>query len=268
MSVVNRNPANIQTVDVKLHAKLKVLPNLGFVHAKTHNLVSISLAELGVSISNFPHVFIQSPNDKRFILAAMLGLRTGENVYFGEEFWESTHVPLAVQRHPFVIGYDDRLTDREEITTCVETDSPFVSQTEGLALYAEDGTETEFLRNRQQLLYTIFESEKLTNRFIQKLQELDLLTSLEIALEQPNGNVVKINNLFTLDEVKLKNLSAEQLKALQTEDYLPPCYLILASLYQLNQLIRRHNRQGRDQIVHFRLEFGNQSSGRDETAGK
>lgn len=251
----NLNPDNIKTVDFSKHAKLKVKPNPGFAHAKNRNLVAVNLSELGISASNFPHVFVQNPDDGEFLLVALLGLRPDENIQYGEQFWDSTYVPLAIQRHPFVVGRDDRLTDIEQITTCLETDSPFLNEKDGLALFTEDGKETDYLRSRHQLLNSMFEGGKLTRQFTKRLVELDLLSTLELAVQLQNGEWRTVKGFFTLDEAKLNNLSAEQLKELQNQGFLGPCYLILTSLYQLNQLIRLRNRKGKEQIVNFRIDF-------------
>lgn len=255
MGTINKNPANIQTVAYNKHAKLKVKPNPGFAHAKDRNLVAVNISELGISSSCFPLVFIQNPSDKRYLLMAMLGLKHGENIYYGEQFWESIYVPLAIQRHPFIVGFDERVQDQEQLGTCLEMDSPFLNEKEGLALFDADGKESETLRNAHQMLSNMFDGGKFTAQFIQRVVELDLVIPLELALQLRKGEVRKVTGLFTVDETKLKNLSAEQLKDLQVRDFLAPCHLILASLYQLNQLIRQRNRKGGEQITGFRIEL-------------
>jgi hypothetical protein len=270
MSNPNQNAANVQTADFSRHGKLKLKPDTGFAHAKSRNLAAVSISELGIASSNFPIVLIKNPGDQRYLLMAVLGLKTGENIYYGEEFWESTYVPLSVQRHPFVVGFDDRDPGATQLATCLETDSACLSEKEGLPLYTDDGKETQTLRTAQQMLSVMFEQGKFTEQFIQKLQELDLIVPFELDLHmqaraQQQGEVNKITGMFTVDEVKLKALSAEQLKDLQTRDFLSPCHLMMVSLYQLNQLIRRRNRLGGQQIVNFRIRFAG-DEGADKAA--
>lgn len=249
------NPANIQTVDFGRHGRLKVKPHPGFGHARDRNLVAVNVAELGMASTSFPIVLAQNPGANRYVLMAMLGLKNGENVYFGEQFWESVYVPMAVQRHPFIVGLDDRREDDTQLTTCIETDSSCLSESEGHALFNSDGSESDMLRSAGQMLRNMFEAGRFTEEFIEKLQELDLITPFTIDLQTPRGEINRITGLFTLDEKRLKALSGEQLKDLQTRDFLAPCHLILVSLYQLNQLIRLRNRKGGDQITNFRLDF-------------
>jgi hypothetical protein len=254
-----KNPANVQTLDSRRHGKLKLKPHPGFPHAQDRNLVALNLTELGRSCGNFPIVLARNPNDQRLVLMAMLGLKAGENSYYGEQFWESTYVPLAVQRHPFIVGLDDRVSERTQLATCVEIDSACLNETDGLPLFNDDGSESEVLRNADQLLRGMFSAGKVTEEFIEKLQELDLIAPFNIELQSPRGAINRITGLHTVDEKRLKALSAEQLKDLQDRDYLAPCHLMLVSLYQLNQLIRLRNRRGGEQITNFRLDFPNET---------
>ncbi len=256
MSNPERNPPNIQTVDYARHGKLKIKPSPSYVHAKDRHVVAVNVSELGISSSNFPLVFIRNPDDSRLVLMAMLGLKTGENIYYGPDFWETTYVPLAVQRNPFIVGLDDRVQDGIQLTTCLEMNSEYLNEKEGLPLFTDDGKESDVLVKAQQMLTQMFEASKFTEQFIAKLQELDMVMPFEIDLKMQRGDEVrKITGMFTVDENRMKALSAAELKDLQTREYLAPCHLMLVSLYQLNHLIRRRNRKGGEQIVDFRLNF-------------
>ncbi len=257
MSTDRKNPDNIQTIDANRHRKLRVKPNPGSEHARQQHVVGIMLSELAVCASTFPLVLIERPDAGKYQLVAILGLRSGENVFYGPQFWESPYVPLGIQRHPFIIGYDDRLPNGEQITTCVEIDSPFLSEKEGIPLFTETGEQSDFLKGVDQLLSAMFESQKLTGQFIQKLIELDLVCPLNLLLQKQDGEVRQVAGLFTLDELKLKALTTEQLRDLHQSDFLAPCYIMLASLHQLNPMVRMRNRRGTrdEQITDFRLEF-------------
>jgi len=192
------------------------------------------------------------------MMAAMLGLRAGENMHYNKNGWEGTYVPMAIVRHPFVIGFNDKKPESEEFTTCIDINHPFLNEEDGMPLYTESGEETDFMKSRHQILHTIFEAEKLTERFIQKLLELDLLTSVELVLQDDKNELRKVAGVFTVNEVKLKSLTQEQLQELHNLDFLPACYLMLVSLYQINQLIKLGNTKGTDKITAFQIEFGHQ----------
>lgn len=249
-----KNFDHMETVDKTRHAKLRVKPNVDFVHAKDFNLASISLNELSACTANFPVVFVQNPDNQKFRPVAMFGLRPGENFYYGEEGWDCTYVPLMVQRHPFLIGFDDREEDSNMLTMCIDKNSSFLSPDDGIAMFTEAGEDTDFLVTRRMLLNDIFEGEKLTEQFIQKLTELNLLSPVEILLQPQNGEPRKVAGMFTVDEQKLKALTPEQLQELHKLDFLPACYLILASLFQVHQLMRLRNRKS-GEVVGYRINL-------------
>lgn len=255
MSTARKNPDNVETVDSTRHRTLRVKMDSGFDHAKAQHIAPVTLAELAATASSYPVVFIKRPADGTFMMVAMMGLRSGENAYHAPEFWESTYVPLAVQRGPFLIGYDDRRPEADEITACIDTTSPYLSETDGIALFDANGQQTDFMQSRHQMLGTIFESQKVTDAFSKTMNELGLIVPMTLQLRMQNGDVRNVAGLFTLDEAKIKQLSADQLKSLHESDYLAPCYLTLASLHQLKQLIRLRNRKGGDQITNFQIDF-------------
>lgn len=261
MAANDKNPDNVQTLDYARHGALRVRQDPGYAHARDSNIVAIVLPELGDCASNFPLAFLRNPDDQRYTLAALLGLGKGDNVYFGEQFWSSTHVPLSIQRYPFLIGFDDKATeDNAPLVPCIIADSPLVSSKEGLALYNGEGKDSEFLQGRMRLLRTLWDGEQQTRQFINRLMELDLFVPLDIELLQQKGEARKVGGLYTIDEARLKALDAETLKSLMDMNFLAPCHMILTSLYQLKHMIRQRNRKGREQIVNFRVLFRNDAA--------
>ena len=250
-----KNFDHVVTVDKNIHAKLRVKPNPDFAHAKGLNVAAISLSELSGCTGNFPVVFVQSPDSKSFRPGALFGLRPGENVYYGADGWDSSYVPMIIQEHPFLVGFDDRLEDSKTLTICLDTKSPFLSEEEGVALYHEGGVETDMLKYHRQLLAQIFEGEKRTEQFTRKLVEMDLLAPIELILQsQQDMEMRKIAGLFTVDEGKLRGLRAEQLLELHQLDFLPACYIILASQFQLHNLIKLRNRKT-GEVVNYRIDL-------------
>lgn len=249
-----KNFDHVVTVDKSKHARLRVKPNPDFVHAKSLNVAAISLGELSGCTSNFPVVFVQSPDTKSYRPVALFGLRPGENVYYGADGWDSSYVPMIIQEHPFLVGFDDRLEDSKTLTICLDTTSPFLSEEEGVALYNEAGVETDLLKYHRNLLGQIFEGEKLTEQFTRKLVEMDLLAPLELILQTQDREMRKIAGLFTVDEGKLKALRAEQLLELHKLDFLPACYIILGSQFQLHNLMKLRNRKT-SEVVNYRIDL-------------
>lgn len=241
-----KNPAHVVTVTKEKHAKMRVKRNVDFAHAKDVNLAAVMLTELSATTANFPVVFVEFPETKVVRPVAMFGLRPGENYYYGADGWDATYVPLLIQRHPFLIGADDANPDKNSLTMCLDTRSPFITEEEGddsIALFDANGNGTDFLANRNELLREIFEGERLTDQFTRKVQELGLLKPFEILVQDPDGSGRKVTGLMTFDEVKLRQLPDDKVLELNKLDFLAACYVIFGSLFQIHRMMQLHNRK-------------------------
>lgn len=249
-----KNPAHVVTVTKDKHAKLRVKYNNDFAHAKELNLAAVMITELSAAAANFPVVFIQHPENKIVRPVAIFGLRPGENYYYGQEGWDATYVPLLIQRHPFLIGADDANPDGNTLMMCLDSTSPFLSESDGIALFDEDGNGTEFLANRNDLLTEVFQGERITEQFTRKILELDLLKPFEILLQGMDGMTRKVTGLMTFDAAKLRQLSDAQMLELHKLDFLAPCYVIYASLFQIHRMMQIRNRKLPEQL-NYRIEL-------------
>lgn len=253
-----KNPDHIEALDIQKHAKLRIKPNPDASHAKELNLAAVTLAEISATACNFPIVFIPAPDTSESKVqrpVALFGLRPGENVYYGAESWDSTYHPLVIQRHPFVIGWDDRDGDGKTLAPCLNRKSGLVSEDEGIALFKPTGEETDFLQSRFQMLQEIFEGERFTEGFMRKIMELDLLIPIIVIVQPEGGEPRKVTGMSTIDERKLKALSPEQVQELHKLDYLPACYIILSSLFQLHKLMKLRHEKGFERLQSYRIEF-------------
>lgn len=250
-----KNADYIETVDKNRHANLRVKVDPNYEHAKLSNLAGISVTELGACASNYPVVFIQNPETKNYRLMVLMGLTPGENVYYSNEGWDSTFVPLNVQVYPFLIGFDDRNEASGQFATCIDRRSPLVGTTDGIALFKSDGEETDFLKAQYGLLNDIFESEKVFSEFGERLQELDLLTPLELILHPEGGEPRRITGMFTIDQRKMKQLTSEQVLEMHKSELLPFCYLVMSSVFQCHRLIQLRNRKTSEKVPAYQIEF-------------
>ena len=249
-----KNIANVETVDKNTHGKLRVKYSQDYVHAKEFNLVAVTIGEFGACASNFPLMFVPAENNQ-YRPVALLGLRPGENVYYGETGWDCTYMPLMFQRHPFVIGFDDRVDDDKTLATCLHTNSPMLNETDGIAMFTDSGEETDFLKSRHLMMRDIFESEKVTDEFMRKVQDLKLLSPVDVLVKPENGEPRRISGMFTISERKMKALTAEQIQDLHQKDFLLACYLILGSVFQLHNLMKLRNRKAEEKVTDYRIEI-------------
>jgi hypothetical protein len=71
----------------------------------------------------------------------------------------------------------------------------------------------------------------------------------------------KLAGIYVIDEVKLQQLSGEQLQELNVKGFLAPLYTMLSSLNQFNTLIRSNNELDPDnKIVRLKMEVAKDES--------
>jgi hypothetical protein len=113
---------------------------------------------------------------------------------------------------------------------------------EGEALFAEDGEPTDFLKNRQQFLAELANSEMLNQRFVKRVVELDLLDNIQIGIQYQDGTARNVTGIMSIDEKKLNALDDAIILELHKAGFLGAMYAIMMSLAQLNRLVELSNK--------------------------
>jgi hypothetical protein len=76
--------------------------------------------------------------EKGLSLVAILSLNAQDNAHIGPKgLWMGGYMPAVVRTYPFALAYHDG-----KATVVVDTESDWLSQTEGQPLFEEDGSAT------------------------------------------------------------------------------------------------------------------------------
>ena len=219
------------------HQKLKILikPDHFRFAAKT-NSVLLAAAEVAEASRDFPVVFVGKEGGP-FTLAAMVGLLDHENVMVnGAGEWEvGAYVPAFIRRYPFVLAGPD---DAESLTVCIDEAYPGLGETEGQALFGDDGLETDYLKRLVEFLSRFHAEMRRTTEFAAKLAELGLLTSRVITIER-QGTKQTLEGFWVIDETKLNALEDARLLELFRGGFMGMVYAHLLSLSNIPRLARR-----------------------------
>lgn len=227
---------NYIPLDKDIHSALKVIPRINFeMVGKTH-LAAATIREFASLSGTMPLVFIEDPSTKNIHTVAMLGLEQGQNLYFAEDRWQGPHVPLNVQRYPF-----DIRPDGDRLGVYIDENSDMLSD-EGQALFTEEGEPSDFLKNRQQFLSDLANSEVQNQRFIKMIKELELLEEIQIRIVYVSGQARNVTGILSISEKKLIALDDDKVIALHKAGYLGAAYSMMLSLGQLNRLVELSNK--------------------------
>jgi hypothetical protein len=227
---------NYVPLDKEKHSALKVLPRVNFdLVSKTH-LAATTIREYAQLAGCMPIVFIEDPKSKYLHSVAMLGLEQGQNLFYADERWQGPHVPMNIQRYPF-----DIRPDGDRLGMYIDENSELISD-EGQALFTEEGEASEFLKNRQQFLTELANSEVQNQRFIKQMQDLGLLEEIQIRIAYTSGQARNVTGILSVDEKKLLGLADDKVLELHKAGFLGAAYSTMLSLGQLNRLVELSNK--------------------------
>lgn len=226
------------------HAKLKVITDRSAELGDAVNFVMTFPFEFRNIQACYP-IFFQKDPDKGIVYpVALLGFEQGENLFLDEAGWNASYVPLMIKRQPFLIGFQSDPADatKRNAMVSIDVDNPRVNQEKGEALFLEHGGTSEFLQEATQSLELIHQAHQHSEKFVNKLIELELLESftLDIALE--NGSENQLLGYYTINEEKLQGLDGEVFGALNDEGFLQPLFMIIASHACIRNLVDLKNK--------------------------
>lgn len=235
---------NHALLDNVTHADLRINTVYRKGHGFDVNSARVFPGEFVKLQMDYPLFFIKSTETGEFEAIALLGFSEGENLYLKDGRWDATYLPLTIARQPFLIGFQEQ--DRDGVPTTVpvvhvDMDHPSISRTEGEPVFLEHGGESPVLEKASAILMAIHEGHESSQALSRLLVGLELIESVNVEIEFSDGSRTNLSGLFTINEDKLRALTAEGLEALHKGGNLQTVYMMLASMPNMTRLIDRKN---------------------------
>jgi hypothetical protein len=234
------NPALFKkaaAVDTAAHRGWRIAPaRPNWSVASELNAMFIASVEFGDACVEYPIVFVNAGNDpqgKRQIApVAVFGLREKENLYLEQGCtWRASYLPALLQAYPFGIA---RVDDTRVVVVIDEAWSGW-SQTEGTALFNDDGQPSEQLSAVRNQLEKIEAEVQRTRLFGEALVQADLLTEMRFDATLPDGKTLTVDGFLAVDEKKFAALSDAKVLELHKNGAL--------GLIHAHQISMRHMRR-------------------------
>ncbi len=227
---------NYVPLDKTKHKELKVAVDSAFPYAQKSHLAAASIREFAQLAGAMPVVFIQDPESDKHHVVAMLGLEQDQNLFLHDGKWQAPAVPMNILRYPF-----DVRADGQNLAVFVDENSDLLNDN-GQRLFDDNGEPTDFLKNRQQFLGELANSEMMTQRFVAKVVELDLLEDVQIRVNYENGQGRNVTGMKSINEKKLQELDDATVLELHKAGFLGAIYAVMMSLGQLNRMVELSNK--------------------------
>lgn len=234
------------------HRELRIVPQRIADIAASQHLVNIRANEVGSASCSAPILVSQTADTHSAALSMVCGLQPGKNLLLDRGVWSASYQPTALQTFPLFLMNADN--DKGYVVGVPE-DSEALSMTEGERLYDVDGNPTPLLRKITAMLEAGIEADLQTRHFLQQLVDEDLLKAVDLVVNYTKGGTQNVQGLQTVNEDKLRALTADQLARHNETGYLVLMHAMLLSTFQLNGLIRQHNLSAdSDKIQQIRIE--------------
>lgn len=230
----------IEPLDRKRHGRLRLVPERVAAGGASVRMVPLVVSEFLKAAVQYPVLLTKNAATGRFLPVALFGFEEGENLFWQEETWDGIYLPLNIARLPFFLAPKDE--EGGDYLLCIDRMSDSLDDTEGEPLFGHDGSESELLRARRDMLLRLLEGERHTGAFIAALLEADILIELVLDIKFANGEKCRMQGLYSIDEAKLDALGDDVLLGLRKAGYLPMIYAMIVSVSQIFALIERRNR--------------------------
>jgi hypothetical protein len=186
--------------------------------------------------AHYPIVFRKDANGALHPIA-VLGFQEGRNLFLDGDRWDASYLPLAIERQPFLIGKGD-----DDLTVHIDLDSPRVGSQIGIALFHEQGGNSEYLDRVASVLLALHNGLEGVAAFVDALLALELLESFVLDVELDDGSANRLTGFYAINEDRLRALDAAALGGLHAAGHLEPVFMAVASVANFRGLIERMNR--------------------------
>lgn len=212
-----------------------------FEFAAKDSVAPLVAAEIARASQAMPVAFLKQ-ND-RFILAGLLSLTPGTNLFLGPQGrWLGDYVPSCFRGYPFRLA---KAEGRDDLILCIDQDSGLVSDQDGEPFFDDQDQLAEPLRKVLDLLSQVQQNWAVTHKAVDALAEAGLICDWPLKIKTPEGEQ-PVTGLFMIDEAKLNSLEDELFLKIRAAGALPIAYaqmLSMGNIQVLSRLADAHARQ-------------------------
>lgn len=245
-------------LDPTFHHSCYVLPEQAQRHAAGLQLIPLVPAELSYVAAQQPIVLTKQADSGQFVLSALNGFVSGENLLFAEhsQQWQGLYLPLQLQRQPFFLALQpaaaETTTDSSpQYTLCIDPASPALGQQDigaplpagAQRLWLPDGSDSDSFRQAKGVLAELLQGEQQRAQLIEQLLQLQLIQPLALDITFADHSSLRLQGLYCIDQQRLAALAPDAIVRLHQAGWLPAIYSIIGSMTQLYRLIELKNQQ-------------------------
>jgi hypothetical protein len=236
--------ALLESLDKTAHREISIDSRMVEVLGAGLNMVPVALSEFLKLVVQYPIAFTKDKETGRFVCVALFGLHDGENLFLENGQWNAIYIPLHITRQPFFLGNAAENTpDGDQFVVCIDVEHGSIRDSAGERIFDADGNETAYLERMKECLAELLNGESSTRHFVETLARLKLLIPMQLEITFEKGDSTEVTGLYTIDESRLAELSADDVTSLHAQQYLGPIYTMLASLGHIYSMVDKRNKR-------------------------
>jgi len=191
----------------------------------------------------FPIFFRKNLENGQFYACAMLGLEQNENLFLNSDGWDANYIPLSHVKGPFLIGFQkvESKDSEDKAFVYVDVESPYVNDSDGVALFDESGAGTETLDKISEVLAHLNQGVTESVEMFSAFSAAEIIEPLALSIQLDSGEKLAIEGIYTINEERVSELSAEALFELNKSGFLRHAFTIVNSLNNVKKLIDKKN---------------------------
>ena len=230
-------------LDNVTHARTRVITARGVEFGDDVQTVAVVPAEFDRLIAHYPIVIAKDPATGRFNFIALLGFKTGENLFLHGSEWDADYIPLDIRRRPFFVWTSPGANEggSADGAVCIDIGSARVQESTGEPLFLEHGGLTPYLQGVKSMLTELHAGVAAARDLLEALSTLELIEPVTLDVRFENGVSLSLQGLYTVHEEKVRGLPGDAVLQLHRTGHLQLIHLVIASLVRVPALVARRN---------------------------
>lgn len=209
--------------------------------AQQGNAIPISMTEFQPVARDYPIVFTSGDNGATFAAVAVLGMTSGENLFYSNGTWsQGVYIPAYARRYPFCMAkVNVNNVEQKDRLICVEKS---YLDDKGEAMFDDKGEPNGKWKDLERLLAEYEADLERSREMCGILADYGLLEpfTMQASFNKDKGKPsMQITGMHRVAEKSLENLNAAQIKNLMRKGILPRIYIHLLSLENFGRLLER-----------------------------
>ena len=229
---IYKNPIMLNQVT---HKTVKIAQVVNFSFARDLNSVLVTGHEFMEASKHYPIVFVSGQNDD-IVPLVILGLRDKGNLFIDDEgkWKKGAYIPAFIRRYPFILSENE--SGGQNFAVSVDAAYEGFDQEEGMPLFDEEGNSSKDLERVVEFLKQFQMQNMLTQEFVKKLTEYNLLKDFAADITMPAGEKLGFRGMKMINEKALLELEDDKALELFRRGFLGWIYGHLYSLSNFRAL--------------------------------